>query len=299
MAYGADARVITLLLLAVPHRFPLFSLISLPLFCMFIRKKSEMISQLKIDIPPLEARLTSFIRQAIHSAGLQKAVIGLSGGVDSALVAFLCSKALGSENVHAVMLPYKTSHPDSLLDAQKVVDALEIRCERVEITAIVDSFIEQDPSMDHVRRGNAMARVRMMLLYDRSAREEALVVGTGNKTESLLGYSTVHGDAACAIAPLGNLYKTEVWELATHMGVPDSIIQKAPSADLWEGQTDEGELGFTYREVDALLYAMYEEKKDVNALEEMGFDSSFIENVCSRIARNRFKRELPSVPSFQ
>ena len=253
-------------------------------------------SQPKIDISSVEAHLLSFIRQAIHSAGLQKAVIGLSGGVDSALVAFLCSKALGSENVLGLMLPYKTSNPNSLLDAQRVVDALEISSEKVDITAIVDSFIEQDPSMNHVRKGNAMARVRMMLLYDRSAREEALVVGTGNKTESLLGYSTVHGDAACAIAPLGNLYKTEVWELATHMGVPHQIVQKAPSADLWQGQTDEGELGFTYREVDALLREMFEGKKDVNALLKAGFDSAFIENVSSRIARNRFKRELPSVP---
>lgn len=255
-----------------------------------------MTPQVRSDLSSLERRLTTFIRNELDAAQIHRAVLGLSGGVDSSLVAFLCCKALGAENVLGIMLPYRTSSPSSIVDAQKVVDALGIRSERVEITPMLEPLFAADPTMDQVRRGNAMARARMIVLYDRSARDTALVVGTGNKTELLLGYSTLYGDSACAIAPLGDLYKTEVWKLAEHMGVPDSIVHKAPSADLWEGQTDESELGFTYRRVDELLHAMYEENLDVDSLQTRGFERSFIEAVTSRIEKYRFKRSLPSIP---
>lgn len=255
-----------------------------------------MIPQLQLDLPAVLRRLVGFIREEITRAGMQCAVIGVSGGVDSALVAALASRALGPENVFGMMLPYRDSSRGSITDAKTLISALGIRHELVEITPIVDPMFALDPEMDTIRRGNAMARARMIMLYDRSARERGLVVGTGNKTELLLGYSTLHGDAACAIAPIGDLYKTQVWLLAEHLGIPAEIIEKAPSADLWSGQTDEEELGFTYRRVDELLHFMIDEGQEREALISKGFESTFIDAVCERMERNRFKRSLPAVP---
>ncbi|HEX9617015.1 MAG TPA: NAD+ synthase, partial [Anaerolineales bacterium] len=194
--------------------------------------------------------LTGFIHTEITRAGFSRAVVGVSGGLDSSLSCYLAAEALGPENVLAVRMPYKSSSPDSLAHAQKVIDILGVQSLTVSITEMVDPLFERFPDADPLRRGNVMARARMIVLYDQSEAFDALVVGTGNKTEILLGYTTIYGDAANALNPVGDLYKTQARQLARALGIPEEIIQKAPTADLWVGQTDEGELGFTYEEVD-------------------------------------------------
>lgn len=239
--------------------------------------------------------LTGFIRSEIERAGFQRAVIGLSGGIDSALSCFLTVEALGAENVLAIRMPYKTSSQSSLDDAQRIIDQLGLDAMTVPITDMVDPLLEKFPDMDAVRRGNVMARMRMIILYDQSAAFEGLVMGTGNKTEILLGYTTLFGDSACALNPVGDLYKTQVRQLAAALGVPQEIIQKPPSADLWVGQTDEGELGFTYEEVDRLLYLLVDERYSVEACVEAGFAESFVRKVIQRVQRNHYKRVMPPI----
>ncbi|HTO92866.1 MAG TPA: NAD+ synthase, partial [Bacteroidota bacterium] len=220
---------------------------------------------------------------------------GLSGGVDSAVTAFLAVRALGRDNVRGVMLPYKSSSRESLSDAQQVVDALGMPSETVDITPMVDPYLEAMGVDDRVRAGNIMARQRMIVLYDISARDRALVLGTSNKTEFMLGYGTLYGDMASAINPLGDLYKTQVWQLASDIGVPRQIVEKRPTADLWVGQTDEGELGFSYRDVDRLLFAMIDERRSEAELGVMGFDERFVRTVQSMVQRSQFKRRPPVV----
>ncbi len=239
--------------------------------------------------------LTGFIRTEIMRTGFQRAVVGLSGGIDSALSCFLAAEALGPENVLAVRMPYKTSSPESLEHAQLVIDATGVQSLTVPITGMADALFEQFPDADRVRRGNVMARCRMIVLYDQSAAFGGLVVGTGNKTEILLGYSTLYGDSACAINPIGDLYKTQVRQLARAVGVPEVIIQKPPSADLWAGQTDEDELGFTYEEVDQLLYLLVDQRYRPEECIEAGFDPAFVRAVVRRVQRNHFKRVLPPI----
>jgi NAD+ synthase len=257
-----------------------------------------MIAQLNLDNESVKNVLVTFIKDEIHKAGMKKAVLGLSGGVDSALVAFLSAEALGAENVHCVMMPYSTSSPESVLHARLVADALGITPEYVEITPMVDPFLAMNLDIDAVRKGNIMARQRMIILFDRSARENALVVGTGNKTEILLGYSTLYGDSACGINPLGGLYKTQIWQLAEYTGVPEDIIRKAPSADLWHGQTDEEELGFEYKQVDELLYFLIEEKLSLTQLQSKGFTAEYIARVTQRIAKYEFKQRPPRIAAI-
>ncbi|WP_322806700.1 NAD+ synthase [Thermanaerothrix sp.] len=239
--------------------------------------------------------LTGFIRSEITRMGFERAVVGLSGGIDSALSCYLAAEALGPQNVLAVRMPYRTSSPDSLEDAQKVIDALGVQSITIPITEMVEPLFERFPEMDAVRRGNIMARARMIVLYDQSAAFRGLVVGTGNKTEILLGYTTLYGDSACAINPLGDLYKTQVRQLARAMDVPESILTKPPSADLWKGQTDEGELGFTYAEVDRLLYLLVDERYSPEECIEAGFAPEFVRQVMERIRRNQFKRMPPII----
>ncbi len=237
--------------------------------------------------------LVGFLRDEISNAGFSKAVLGLSGGIDSAVAAYLAAEALGAENVLAVLMPYRTSSPKSAADAMLVVERLGIRHELVEITPMVDPFL--DDTMDPLRRGNVMARQRMIVLYDRSAREKALVVGTSNKTEILLGYGTQYGDTACALNPLGDLYKTQIWQLAAALDVPREIIEKRPTADLWEGQTDEQELGFSYALADRLLHAMVDEQRNDADLAERGFEPHLIQKVRRMVQRNQFKRVPPLI----
>lgn len=239
--------------------------------------------------------LTGFIRSEITRMGFSHAVINLSGGIDSALSCFLAAEALGPENVLAIRLPYRTSSPESLEHAQMVIEATGVHSLTVEITPMVDPLIERFPEMDALRKGNIMARARMIVLYDQSAAFHGLAVGTGNKTEILLGYTTLYGDSACAINPLGDLYKTQVRQLARAVGVPAVIIEKPPSADLWVGQTDEGELGYTYAEVDRLLYLLVDERYTPEECIEAGFAPAFVRAVVERVRRNQFKRVLPPV----
>lgn len=239
--------------------------------------------------------LTGFIHSEITRTGFTRAVIGLSGGLDSALSCFLAAEALGPQNVLAIRMPYKTSSPESLSDAQKVIDATGVQSMTVEITDMVNPLFERFPDMDNMRKGNIMARERMIVLYDQSAAFRGLVVGTGNKTEILLGYSTLYGDSANALNPIGDLYKTQVRQLSRAMVVPESILEKAPSADLWAGQTDEGELGFTYAEVDELLNLLVDQRYTAQECVEAGFAEAFVRAVVERIRRNHFKRILPPI----
>ncbi len=245
----------------------------------------------------LKRLLTGFIKNETRKIGISKAVIGLSGGIDSAVVAYLAAEALGKENVLCVLMPYKTSSKASITDALKVVKELKVKCLTVEITEVVDSYLSKmnDREISNLRKGNVMARVRMITLYDLSAREKAIVIGTGNKTEILLGYSTIFGDTACAINPIGDLYKTQIRDLAKYLKIPKSIIEKKPSADLWEGQTDENEMGLTYNDVDKYLFQKNDNRKSKSMLLKSGYSKDYISKIDSMIAKNRFKRFPPVV----
>jgi NAD+ synthase len=251
--------------------------------------------RLAINTATAQRILCEFIHDEIGKAGMQRAVLGLSGGIDSAVSAWLSAEALGPENVLAVKMPYKTSSADSLSDADRVIEALGIPSLTVPITGMADALIGQFPAMSSLRQGNIMARLRMTILYDQSVAFGGLVMGTSNKTELLLGYSTVYGDSGVALQPIGDLYKTQLRQLAEALGVVESVRTKAPSADLWAGQTDEGELGFTYAEVDQLLYLLVDERYSVAEAAEAGFDLAFAQRVWRRVKMNHFKRTMPNI----
>lgn len=253
------------------------------------------LNDLSIDIEETRQILSNFIREKTSEAGFSKAVIGLSGGIDSSLSGYLAAEALGPENVMAVRMPYKTSSRESLEHAKLVIDSLGVQNMTVPITDMVEPLFERFPGADNIRRGNAMARARMIVLYDQSQAFDGLVVGTGNKTEFLLGYTTLYGDAACAFNPLGDLYKTQVRQLSRAMGVPEVIIAKPPSADLWVDQTDEGELGFTYDEVDQLLYMLVNQRKTPDECIAAGYSKQFVKAVINLIRKNSFKRVVPPI----
>ena len=252
-------------------------------------------ARLAINSASTERLLTGFVQNEVQKVGFQKAVVGLSGGIDSALSAFLAARALGPDNVLAVMMPYRTSSAESLSDARAVVDKLGVSSKVVEISAMADAFIAQSGADTNKRKGNIMARTRMVVLYDQSEDFGGLVLGTSNKTELLLGYGTLYGDMASALNPLGDLYKTQVWALSEHMGVPETIVSKPPTADLWVGQTDEGELGFTYRQVDEVLFQLVDERYTEADLIARGYDQEFVHKVARLIATSQFKRALPII----
>ena len=256
---------------------------------------TDVLSQLKLNTDLARRVITLFIRKEITRVGFKRAVLGLSGGLDSALVAYLAAEALGPENVLAIRMPYRTSSPESLEHAQLVIDALGVRHDTVDITPMVEPLFERFPDMDASRRGNVMARQRMIILFDQSAAWNALVVGTSNKTETLLGYTTIYGDNAAAIQPIADLYKAQVRQLARAVGVPEAIVNKAPSADLWPGQTDEGELGYTYDQADQVLYLLVDRHYTLDDAVEAGFPRDLVERVWRTVQRNQFKRELPVV----
>jgi NAD+ synthase len=239
--------------------------------------------------------LTGFIRSEVTRVGFSRAVVGLSGGIDSAVSCALAAEALGPQNVLAMRMPYRSSSPDSLTDAAQVAACLKVRMETFEITPMVDPLIALEPEMLNTRKGNIMARARMIVLYDKSEEFKGLVIGTSNKTEILLGYTTLWGDMAAAINPLGDLYKTQLRQLAEVLELPRSVREKPPSADLWIGQTDEGELGLTYAEVDRLLYLLIDQRYTPEDCVGAGFDREYVNKVLTRVRRNQFKRMMPPI----
>lgn len=250
---------------------------------------------MNINVQLVTKVLCNFIKEETEKIGVKNVVVGLSGGVDSAVSATLAVRALGKERVFLYYLPYKSSSKQSKKDAFDVADYLGVNIEEIEITNFVDPYFESESGMSNIRKGNVMARMRMIILFDKSAKVGGIVLGTSNKTELLLGYGTWYGDLASAINPIGDLYKTQVWKLAEYLNIPKQVIEKAPTADLWEGQTDEEELGFSYKEVDQLLYKMVDERYTLNELIEEGFNESFVKNVYERIRKNQFKRQLPII----
>jgi NAD+ synthase len=265
----------------------------------------ELPVELAIDTDVARRVIGEFIRGQLRQAGFERTVIGLSGGIDSALVAYLVAEAIGAGRLHAVLMPYRSSSPASRADAETVVAALGCSSEVVEITPMVDGYYGTESATgaagpegrgaSSLRRGNFAARMRMAVLYDRSVTFGGLVVGTGNKTESLIGYTTLFGDSACAFNPIGDLYKSQVRQLAVAVGVPDAIVRKAPSADLWPGQTDEGEGAFSYPLLDRLLFWRIDKRRSVDELVALGFEAAMVERVDRLVAGAEFKRQVPPI----
>ena len=252
-------------------------------------------AQLELNTDVTRQVLVKFLKDELGRCGFTRAVLNLSGGLDSALSCFLIAEALGGDNVLTLILPYRTSAPDSTEHAVEIARLTGVNHRIIDITPMVDPYLSLYPEMDGVRKGNVMARMRMIVLYDHTVSWKGLAIGTSNKTELLLGYGTIFGDMASAVNPLGDLYKTQVRQLARAVGVPEYILQKAPSADLWAGQTDEGELGFTYARVDQLLYLLVDERYSRDEVIEAGFDAQFVDTVLRRIRTSQFKRMPPII----
>ena len=265
----------------------------------------ELPDELAIDTDVARRVIAGFIRGQLSQAGFERCVLALSGGIDSALVAYLVTEAIGADQLLCVLMPYRTSSPASRADAEAVVAELGCPSELVDISPMVDGYFGGEGSgsaggaeatgASAVRRGNFMARARMSVIYDRSVTFGGLVVGTGNKTESLIGYTTIYGDNACAFNPIGDLYKSQVRQLAAVIGVPRQIITKAPSADLWPDQTDEGEGAFSYPLLDRILYWRIDRRRSTDELVEMGFERDLLERVERLVATSEFKRQVPPV----
>ncbi|MGZ4886714.1 MAG: NAD+ synthase [Candidatus Aminicenantales bacterium] len=250
---------------------------------------------MKINPLFVEGILTRFIRDELGKHGFRKGILGLSGGLDSTVCAALAARALGPRNVLGLIMPYGKSFPAEIRDAEKAALGLGIRTRTIDIAPQVDIYFSAHPTGSRVLRGNKMARERMSILYDYSAREKALILGTSNKTELLIGYGTVHGDMASAVNPMGDLYKTQVRELARHLGIPPSIIRKAPTAGLWSGQTDEREIGLSYAELDEILENLVENRKTLKDMTKAGFKPATVKRVQGMIRNSEFKRKLPPI----
>ncbi len=250
---------------------------------------------LSIDVALVRDILVGFVGNEVRKVGFERVVVGLSGGVDSALSAAIACAALGAENVLPILMPYRTSSSSSEADARNVCEWLGMTPTVVDISPQIDAYFERFTDADRGRRGNKMARERMTILYDMSFAHHALVIGTSNKTELLLGYGTLFGDMASALNPLGDLYKTQVFALARSVDLPAQVIDKAPSADLWEGQSDEQELGFGYPLVDTLLHHMIDERRTPAELRALGFEDAFVEDVARRVRGSQYKRRPPII----
>lgn len=252
-------------------------------------------NKLDLNLELVEKVLVNFLKEEANKVGFTKVVLGLSGGIDSALVAYLAAKAFGPENVLGILMPYKSSSKESVEHATLVAEKLGINSKLIEITPMVEPYFDMNSDMDGLRKGNRMARERMCILFDHSAKEKALVLGTSNKTEILLGYSTQFGDSASALNPIGDLYKTQVWALSEYMGVPKELIEKKPSADLWEGQTDESELGFSYKLADEILYELLENRESKESIIKKGYEDETISKIIWKIKVSQYKRKLPVI----
>lgn len=250
---------------------------------------------MKINETDVEKFLTKFIQKELYKFNIKKAVFGLSGGLDSTVTAFLASRALGADNVTGLIMPYGDSFPKDIEEAENVAHILGIHSETIDISPLVDAFYSRYPTKNKVLIGNKMARERMSILYDFSARQNALIIGTSNKTEILIGYGTIHGDMACAINPIGDLYKTQVHQLGHHLGVPANILTKAPTAGLWHGQTDEDELGLSYDEIDKILLQLIDKKKTRDELISSGFAKINVDKIINMIKNSEFKRRMPPI----
>ncbi len=255
----------------------------------------KLLNKLNINCSVVSQYLIEFVRYEVTKAGFSKVVLGLSGGIDSALSAYIAKEALGHDNVYAIMMPYKLSSRDSLDDAHKVVEDTHINAEIADITGPADAYIEQRGEINKMRMGNIFARMRMITLFDYSSAYNALVLGTSNKTELLLGYGTWYGDMASCINPIGDLYKAQIRQLAQYFSMPESIIMKKPSADLWVGQSDEAELGFSYNDADAILYHLYDLRYTEDEVAALGFDKTLVHAIAKRVMRNQFKRLPPII----
>lgn len=254
---------------------------------------------LEIEPQKTAEELVDFLRTSFKAVGFDHAVIAMSGGVDSSTSGTLAVRALGASNVYPLLLPYSSLNSQGVVDAQSVIEFLKIPKENVsqiDIQPLVDPLVSLDPAMDQLRRGNLMARVRMIVIFDQAKKRQALVVGTENKSEHFLGYFTRFGDEASDIEPLRDLYKTQVYQLAKYLGLPEPILTKKPTAGLWEGQTDEGEFGFTYAQADQVLYLLYDEKKSVEEVAAFGLDRAIVEKVKAWVERHSFKHHLPILP---
>lgn len=252
-----------------------------------------------MNLVVVEKVLLNFIKETVHKNGFQNAIVGVSGGIDSAVVLALLQRALGSEHTFALLMPYKLSSEDSLQDGKDICDQLRVPYEVIDISPSVDGYFHRFPTEEKVLIGNKCARERMSILYDFSSRHKALVAGTSNKSELLIGYSTLFGDSAAAFLPLGDLYKTQVFVLARHLNIPEKIIARKPSADLWPDQTDEGEIGITYKELDEILYRWVDLRMKPWEIEKAGYSRQTIDRVKSMIMRSQYKRTLPQVCKLQ
>ncbi|MDQ3553286.1 MAG: NAD+ synthase [Chloroflexota bacterium] len=259
--------------------------------------KVELPEELAIDTDVARRIIVGFLREQLRQTGFERLVVALSGGIDSALVAYLAAEAIGGERLLCVLMPYRTSSAASRTDAEELVRRLGCASELVDISSMVDAYFADPERHDAspLRRGNLMARMRMSVLYDHSVTWGGLVAGTGNKTEMLIGYTTLHGDSACAMAPIGDLYKSQVRQLSSAMDVPEAILTKRPSADLWPGQTDEQELGMSYAQLDRLLHWMVDGRRAPDELAAMGFRPETVERVRRLVAAAEFKRQMPPV----
>jgi NAD+ synthase len=251
--------------------------------------------ELRLDLRTAAALLADFVRRETRKAGYNRVVVGLSGGVDSATAAAIACRALGPRRVTCALLPYRSLSLAGLRDARRLARRLGSRAVTIDIAPMVDAYFRRRRDADRLRRGNMMARQRMAVLYDLSARERALVLGTSNKTELLLGYGTIHGDIASAINPLGDLYKTQVRMLALHLGLPESIVWKTPTADLWAGQSDEAEIGFPYGAIDRLLVLLVDRRAGRDEAVAAGFPARMVDAIVRRIVRSQYKRRPPLI----
>jgi NAD+ synthase len=254
---------------------------------------------LDLNLELAERVIVAFIRDAVTKHGFKKGILGVSGGIDSAVVLALTVRALGEDNTFGLLMPYTLSSQESLTHGELVCRELGVEYETVDITPSVSAYFDRFPTEDKVLIGNKCARERMSVLYDFSARRRAMVVGTSNKSELLIGYSTLYGDSAAAFFPIGDLYKTQVFELARRLGIPDEIVEKPPSADLWKNQTDEGEIGMTYQKLDEILFQMVDLRKGTDDIEKMGYDKKAVASVRAKIVGSQFKRTMPPIAKMQ